>query len=66
MGLASTQLDFCYIIFFSAVILFAIDFIINLRQKHTLRIDKGYPGGAAHFGNCSYNTGSSVYVLYIL
>ena len=28
-----------------------------------LRIDKGYPGGATHFGNCSYNYGGSVYVL---
>ena len=31
-----------------------------------LRIDKGYPGGATHSGNCSYNYGGSVYVLYIL
>ena len=31
-----------------------------------LRIDKGYPGGAAHFWNCSYNYGSYIYELYIL
>ena len=33
---------------------------------HHLRIDKGYPGGAAHFENCSYNYGSYIHVLYIL
>ena len=31
-----------------------------------LRIDKGYPGGAAHFGKCSYNYGCYIYVFYIL
>ena len=36
------------------------------RDNLHLRIDKGYPGGAAHFGKCSYNSGSYIHVLYII